>query len=703
MNRTSVAFYLRIAITYSLIAWLAYDLFSTIERVAAYYVPLPVGDYWRVVQNMQNYRSFHLGFLWQQHNEHRIIFPELIFAADVLMDHGRMILTTAVSMVCYAITWAVLSGTVLNDSGLSLLDRWTALLLSGVVVFWQVGALVLAQPFLLNWTLMQMALALALLSLARGSLVGVITAGVVATYSSANALFLFPLLFVMALVIRMQRRFLVWLAICAVIFPSLYFIGYVFLHGTKQAGPWTHPAYFAGFVGAYLSMPFGGMMHPAVAASIGLFSVLGFAGFFMLARRHGLLGTAPAVVLFGYAAFALLTAAMTAAGRMDAADKNFAAARASRYMTMPLMNWAALLMLAFWLSARLKWRMVTVLQLTVAVSICLLISMYKLRTWQKDASEYFQNGQLAALSIDNGLLDSQLIDRIFPSPELVALYLPALRRDRMALFYDDRSRWLGESALKFGDLQAQNIPGEISYTFPVEHGVQVVGWADVSAARGPFRWLLLIDDQKRVVGFGEWLPAGFPPELRTEITPTQEAWVGFINSGEARSGSSVRAAVVTRKGLVPLQGVAIVPTVEAVSQSETGGAIANVVWKSDGREPAAGVRQAPKYGWLPAGPAYQIPEHGSGRMLSSPFDAPLNGCVVVPILHGKFTRGLSARLLDADSGKLLAELPFRDGDESWSAWRVRFPAETKHLQIAATDDGRDFFQWIAVSAPLACK
>jgi hypothetical protein len=225
--------------------------------------------------------------------------------------------------------------------------------------------------------------------------------------------------------------------------------------------------------------------------------------------------------------------------------------------------------------------MLTVPRLTLAVSICLLISMYKLRIWQNDAAEYFQNGQLAALSIENGLLDSQLMDRIFPSPEFVALYLPALKRDRMALFYADRHKWLGQSASRFGDLQAQNIPGEISYTFPVEHGVQVVGWADVSAARGPFRWLLLIDDRKRIVGYGEWLPAGFPSELRTEITPTRESWVGFINKANASPNSSVTVVIVTRKGLVPLQGVALVSAIEAVSQAETGAAIHNVVWKTD--------------------------------------------------------------------------------------------------------------------------
>jgi hypothetical protein len=90
-------------------------------------------------------------------------------------------------------------------------------------------------------------------------------------------------------------------------------------------------------------------------------------------------------------------------------------------------------------------------------------------------------------------------------------------------------------------------------------------------------------------------------------------------------------------------------------------------------------------------------------MLSSPFDTPVNGCLVIPILHGKFTHGLAAHLLDPDSGKLLAELPFRDGDALWSAWRVRVPVDAKHLQIVATDDGRDWFQWIAVSTPLNCK
>ncbi len=703
MNPPSVSFYLRVALTYSLIVWLAYDLLSTIERIVVYYVPLPVGDYWRVMQNMNSYRSLHLGFLWQQHNEHRIIFPEVIFAADVLLGQGRMILTTAASVLCYATTWGVVAGTVLNDGGLSRLDRWTTLLLSGVVVFWPVVALVLAQPFQLQWTLMQLAIVFSLLSLARGWLAAAITAGIVATYSSANGLLLFPLLFVVAVVLRMQRRFLVWLAICAVTFTSLYFVDYRFSRDTNLGGPLAHPAYFFGFVGGYLSMPFGGMMHPAFGASVGLLSILTFAALFVLAKRHGLLGTSPAVVLFGYATFTLLTAVMTAAGRMDTVDKDVAAARATRYLTMPLVNWAALLILVVWLSGRLKWRIVTVPRITVAVSICLLISMYKLRIWQKDAAEYFQHGQLAALSIDNGLVDSQLIERIFPSPEFVALYLPLLRRDRMALFYDDRQRWLGQSATRFGDLQAQNIPGEISYTFPAEHGAQVVGWADVSAARGPFRWLLLMDEQERVVGFGEWLPAGFPPELRTEITPTQEAWVGFINYAAAAPKSGIRAAVVTRKGLVPLRGVASVPSIEAASASEIGGVLPNVIWTGERLVSPTSVQQPPAYGWLPSEPAYRLPPHAAGRIVSSPFDAPLKGCVVIPILHGNFTRGLSAHLLDSDSGKQLAELPFRDGDRLWSAWRVRFPSEVKHLRIAAADDGRDFFQWIVVSAPLSCK
>ena len=72
-----------------LCAWLAFTWFQTIERIARYYTPLPVEDYWRTAAFLQSYQRFDFRVLWQQHNEHRIVFPELVFAADYLLLHGQ--------------------------------------------------------------------------------------------------------------------------------------------------------------------------------------------------------------------------------------------------------------------------------------------------------------------------------------------------------------------------------------------------------------------------------------------------------------------------------------------------------------------------------------------------------------------------------------------------------------------------------------
>jgi hypothetical protein len=72
-------------------------------------------------------------------------------------------------------------------------------------------------------------------------------------------------------------------------------------------------------------------------------------------------------------------------------------------------------------------------------------------------------------------------------------------------------------------------------------------------------------------------------------------------------------------------------------------------------------------------------------------------------LHGPSIGGASAELIDADSAKVLAELPFRERDPLWTLWRVPLPANAKRLRFLAVDNGKKFGQWLAVSAPLQCK
>src|SRR4051812_16857811 len=83
---------LKAAFVASLVCWLGFNIYQTVLHIVRYYVPLPVWDYWRVVENLEGYRHFDFATLWRQHNEHRIFFPKLFFAADVRWWHGRQIL-----------------------------------------------------------------------------------------------------------------------------------------------------------------------------------------------------------------------------------------------------------------------------------------------------------------------------------------------------------------------------------------------------------------------------------------------------------------------------------------------------------------------------------------------------------------------------------------------------------------------------------
>lgn len=75
---------LRFIVIYCLAAWLAFTLYGTVQRLMALYVPIPMGDYWRVPESLKAYQTLQLGVFWKQHNEHRIVFPEIFFALDML-------------------------------------------------------------------------------------------------------------------------------------------------------------------------------------------------------------------------------------------------------------------------------------------------------------------------------------------------------------------------------------------------------------------------------------------------------------------------------------------------------------------------------------------------------------------------------------------------------------------------------------------
>ena len=156
--RSQLTFLVLIALT----AWLVLNWSQLIETLLHYYNPFPIWDYWHVVTDLKKIEGLNPGVLWQQHNDHRIIFPEIVFATDMLIFHGLQILPLIVSFLCYVAMWVLIARALISDPTVSVAIRATAILLAGIVMGWRGVAQVVGVPFLLQWTLLQTMVLLAL-------------------------------------------------------------------------------------------------------------------------------------------------------------------------------------------------------------------------------------------------------------------------------------------------------------------------------------------------------------------------------------------------------------------------------------------------------------------------------------------------------------------------------------------------------------
>ncbi|MFL6353131.1 MAG: hypothetical protein ACJ74Z_14960 [Bryobacteraceae bacterium] len=515
-----------------LFAWAAYSWVLTVERMVRYYNPLPIWDYWNVAQHLPQYRALDIRVLWVQHNEHRIVFPEIVFAVDMLLLHGREVLPLVISFSCYLGTWLVMSWAIFSDRSLSHTLRCSAILLAGIVIGWHGSVMALGIPFLLNWTLTQFAsvLALALFATFINSsrlvyLAGTLTCATVATYSSANGLLIWPVIVLAGLVSYTPKRYIFVIALAAAGNIGLYFVNYRLSHQLDLGKLFNHPIYLLGFLASYVSMPFGVRAARHFGLWMGFANLLSFFYLLFVTARARLFASKPAIVLFGYFLFTLLTALLTAAGRMNPSDMAFIAAMASRYLTIPLANWGALLIALIWLSGGRGWQVVSPTVIVLISAAFLAITFPKLMPWVAANDAFFTKQQWATLSVENGLFDPEIARYLYPDPPFIKPFLQDLRAHHLSLFYKGYGASLGQPLTsRFSRPFDRSRPGGITHVSPVSGGVQVVGWTD---APRPERFVF-VDESGRIVGLGRKLPAGSPPDLPPD-TPRSLAWVGFVN------------------------------------------------------------------------------------------------------------------------------------------------------------------------------
>ena len=689
------------------VLWAAFNWGATLVDICRFYVVIPTWDYWRVAEHVTQVKNLDFRFLWTQHNEHRIVFPDIVFSLDVLLFHGRKLLPILVSVFCYVGCWAILARTILLDGALSRATRVATVLLTGILLGWKASALVLAEPFLLQWTLCELASLLSLFALtrvARGQsprpMALVVLAAVVATYSSANGLLIWPVLLAACYLLRLTKSQKVVVAVSAIAADGLYFVGYRFSGSTNLAGMAAHPMQALAFIAAYLSMPFGGMKSPRFGIHVGLLNLAVMAVLFAISIRRRTLATPQGIVLFGSYAFALLTAALTASGRMEAKDPLLADARAYRYLIPVTVNWAVFVAATIWTvahSGRRKTAMPVILVLFCAL---LAISFWKLRWYLAIGSRPYTDAQITQLGIENGITDFRLIHQVSPEPSLVERDLALLRRARLSIFSGSQPWFLGEPLKVAGRIRSLKA-GAVTRVFPVVSGLEIAGWA--AAGASGFEQVLFTDENATVIGFGR--RRRLPAELATAGVHAGTAWLGFISAKFPARQFSAYIWDPSGQELWRLPATYEAPTITQVAAPDVGPEIKGVEWQMDPSWTRDGTGPDKLYGLAPSGLVYGTGRAAAGRIgqiASSGIPSPKENCLIIPVLHGWSTAGLSVELLDSETGKSLGQVPMLDGDIHWSFWRVPIAAGTKSVRLVASDAGQTRDQWLAIASPAKC-
>lgn len=686
--------------------WLLTTWTLLVERTIRYYCPFPSFDYWRVPYNLSLWTTRGIAVFFRPHNEHRIIFPEIVFVLDDLFFRGRLILPMVVSFVCYLGTWLIVARTVLRDISVPASIRWFGAVLAGIVLGWQGAAVVIGDPFLLQWTLSIFCVVLSVALVARTGetehgrdLAIALVAAVIATYSSLNCLVLWPILLLESRMVRLARKEVNIIVAAAIICISLYFVGY---HPDAQSHVLSsvrHPLQSLGFLTVYLAMPFALGKSDAFAISLGLLNVVVIVLLFLYTRRNRLLGTATAAILFLLYLFTFVTALLTATGRFDLA-KGYGDATASRFWAIQLLNWATVVLLCTVMGTKLPLLSRRPLLICAVLSVLLAFGTFKLRSTLDYDDDQFAKKQLAALSFENGLEDDGLARRIFPSPAFVLTFSSYLKNHHLSIYSLPDSRWLGKSVSAVGSVVSDPHAGAVTYSFLIENGLELAGWADPDR-RGPGE-IVISNENGLVVGFGRRLRAGFPMDLRTANTPRLDSWVAFANL--KYSAHLLQAWFLSRGQVEPL-GAPLSVNLDVVPvANEPDKLITTVNWQMD-LGWALNTQPFVYAGTIPRGTIYtswKKSDRNTGEIMSSPIAVPVDSCLVIPVLHGENVHGLSVRIVNAESGHAVRTIPMQNGDIDWRYWRVTLDKPVTHVRIVAEDQGRDWGEWLDVSTPYEC-
>jgi hypothetical protein len=508
--------------------------------VVSTYSSLPYSDAWTEVNAAVrgvNLLSPH--WLWEQHNEHRIVLPKLFLAADFLFFRYRQTFCLTSILLIQAIHLAVLSWIVRTLGGwrgalwrtaagviafcFFCPSQWenfvwgfqTCFVLPGLLATLSFVGLVLCRPTdpLSAKTTKWKYLALSIL------------AALGAQYSLANGNLLWPLLIAGALYLHLRGWQISAYVLSGLISSLFFFHGYVLSSEPGGLSSSIHsPLSVFGFALAYL-----GSVWTNQVAAAAIFGGVGLAGAVVLAlllrtsgRSRGLYALIVLTLLFG-AGTALTTAvARLRFGMMQAFT--------SRYQTPALLFWAELFLLLLLAAVEKRWPLSSL----VFVEICLLAifarGAYLARYPIRQARWHGFQLNAAGAALLSGVDDPLQFYYGAVDVRHIAEDAPYLRQRRLSIFADSMQDKLGAPLTStFSLASAGQCTGAIQSVTQLSSNdgtsnFRASGWTWDLAQRKPLSHIVVVAE-KQIVGFGavgDWRPT-----IRAANPYMNTSFIGF--------------------------------------------------------------------------------------------------------------------------------------------------------------------------------
>ncbi len=414
---------------------------STIRMIIACAVPAPIQDQWAQLVGL---RPVTLSWLVSQHNEHRLLFPRLVFVADrwLTAETGAFSLGVSVVLQAGLVGLLALLG---RRAGI----RPGAALVTAVaglvgLLFWAVQYENQTWPFQVQFYAVLLAATgcfAAVASRANAAILIAAALGFVAAFSLASGV-LVPILAV-ALAFWLQRpvRDLAVLGLAAAGTLAAYLWGYQTPDGhLDPVHAITQPLALAAYVLAELGSPFANGLRqltrrPSVAAAvtIGAAGCIAFAACaWAVHRQRPRPHAAAALVAAG--GFVISMTGLTAVGRLDFGINS---AAASRYTTATLLFWACLLLLATALLPRAR------VWMTVVTAALLGGAAFTQPRFVVIADQLAADRTLALPALAARVGDQALIRPIYPdAAEPLSLWETELST-RTGVFARPWAQWVG--------------------------------------------------------------------------------------------------------------------------------------------------------------------------------------------------------------------------------------------------------------------